>query len=97
MSDLAWLSTIGMFALVIGTLPSMKAMISSRNDLSAFSLIGASGIFAGQTIFVGYFGYIGDWLTTILELPLCAFWLIVIILKARKIQINKSNPIKENK
>ncbi|MFA5366154.1 MAG: hypothetical protein WC325_13310 [Candidatus Bathyarchaeia archaeon] len=81
MNALSWLSTLAMLALVIGTLPSMKAMHKNRHDLSAFSLLGASGIFVGQLMFVVYFGYVGDWLTTLLELPLCAFWLLVIIFK----------------
>lgn len=78
------LSNFNMLMLVIGTLPSILAVIKNRTNLSAYSLLGSAGIFIGQLGYILYFYLIETPIATLLGLVPTAFWAIVLGYKLKQ-------------
>jgi hypothetical protein len=82
--DISLLSNLSMFMLMLGTLPSIVAVVKNRRNLSAFSLLGAVGLVIGQTGFLLYFALIGDWLTSGLSVVATVFWWFIMVYKLKE-------------
>lgn len=78
------LANFGMLFLLLGTLPSILSAIKSRNNLSGFNVFGALFIIIGQSLYSLYFVMLGDYITTLLSLPLIVYWVLVIIFSIKK-------------
>lgn len=87
--DINLLSNLAMLSLVIGTIPSMYAVINNRNALKGFSILGCLGILVGQVLYSTYFYLIRDYITCLLTFPLATFWSIVLIFKLRNRKCNR--------
>ena len=81
--DISLLSNFSMLMLVIGTLPSIYSAWKSRENLGAFSLIGALSLVIGQMGFLIMFALIGDYITSTLSAITTLFWWIVLIYKLK--------------
>ena len=86
-----YLPNMAMLCLLIGTLPSMIQAVKNRKNLIGFSFIGAVGLLIGQVLFVIYFASLNDVLTTLFELPLVAYWALVVIYTKKSVEAKKSN------
>jgi hypothetical protein len=79
MISLDLLSNLGMIALFIGTIPSIKTLIKERHNLKAFDIFGSIWIIIGQAIYTAYFMLLGNYITVLFSIPLVIFWVVALI------------------
>ena len=77
------LSYFSMVMLVIGTLPSIVAVIKNRKNLLAYSMLGNIGFMIGQFGYITFFALIGQYLSTALGLVPTTFWVTVVAYKLK--------------
>jgi hypothetical protein len=72
-----------MLMIVLGTLPSIIAVIKNRSNLLAYSLWGSLAFFIGQLGYITFFALIGQYYATALGLVPTVFWAVVVAFKLR--------------